>query len=145
MKEDNVLASIERWHQRARPERKPNHLGIQIGCHAEEFVEMLQALEPTEAVLKAIDTVDLLAGLWKSGTHYPVIKDRRELLDSLADQIVTAVGVGHCAEMNVPEACDAVDWSNWSKFDAQGNPLFDANGKILKGPRYGAPDLTGMF
>jgi hypothetical protein len=77
--------------------------------------------------------------------HFPVIADRRELLDSLADQIVTAVGVGHCANMNVPEAVLRVNKSNWSKYDQDGQPIFKPNGKIDKGPNYVEPDLSGLF
>jgi hypothetical protein len=67
------------------------------------------------------------------------------LLDSAADQIVTSVGVGHCAHTNIVKAVDVVNGSNWSKFDKDGQPIFDQNGKILKGPDYKAPDLEGLY
>ena len=142
----NTLAEITTWHQRARPNpTNSNNLGVQAGCHAEEFVEMLRAFEQTIAVSDAVRSVEHLAELWKSGAHYPVIADREELLDSLADQIVTAVGVGHCANMDVTEACLRVNESNWSKFDALGYPIFNEHGKIKKGPHYVQPDLFGLF
>jgi predicted HAD superfamily Cof-like phosphohydrolase len=37
---------------------------------------------------------------------------------------------------------DIVNTSNWSKFSPEGEPYFDQNGKILKGPNYKAPDLS---
>lgn len=75
----------------------------------------------------------------------PAIKDRKEFLDSLADQIVTGVGTGHCAGMQTVEACERVNESNWSKYDAGGRPIFDANGKITKGPSYKKPGLGGLY
>lgn len=139
------LDLINMWHQRARPNPTATNLGVQMGCHLEEVVEMLEALEPTLTIASTIEHITYLADLWKSGKHYPMIADRKELLDSLADQIVTAVGVGHCANMNVPEACLRVNQSNWSKYDSDGQPIFKATGKIDKGPNYQQPDLEGLF
>jgi len=38
-----------------------------------------------------------------------------------------------------------VNHSNWSKFDTDGKPLYDKNGKVLKGPNYAPPDLGGLY
>jgi hypothetical protein len=43
--------------------------------------------------------------------------------------------------MDIDKGLDIVSTSNWSKFDEQGQPIFDANGKIKKGPRYVPPHL----
>ena len=136
---------INMWHQRARPEPTYENICIQLGCHAEEFVEMLESLEPTQDVIRAMEAVEHLAEMWKRGMQKPVIVDRKELLDSLADQVVTAVGVGHCAKMDIVEACRRVNASNWSKYDAEGKPIFKPGGKIDKGPHYQKPDLTGLY
>lgn len=106
---------------------------------------MLESLHQTEAIQEARRAVGYLADLWKAGDHFVHIKDREGFLDSLADQIVTAVGVGHCANMDVTEACLRVNESNWSKFDALGYPIFNEHGKIAKGPHYVQPDLFGLF
>jgi hypothetical protein len=136
---------INLWHQRARPSPTAENLDVQLGCHAEEFVEMLEALNGSPRIRAAIDAVRDLADAWKGGTECAFINDRKELLDSLADQIVTATGVGHCANMNVPEACRRVNISNWSKYNKDGQPLFKASGKIDKGPDYKEPDLRGLY
>lgn len=70
-----------------------------------------------------------------------VIKDSVELLDSLADQIVTATGVGTFLGMNVPGALAEVNRSNYSKFE-DGEPVFNENKKVMKGKDYTPPDLT---
>ena len=63
------------------------------------------------------------------------------LLDSLADQVVTAIGVAHCAGMDFPGALAEVNRSNWSKFE-NGAPVFLTGGKIGKGEFYTPPNLT---
>ena len=70
-----------------------------------------------------------------------VVKDRVGLLDSLADQIVTATGVGTFLGMNVPGALAEVNRSNYSKFE-DGEPVFNENMKVMKGKDYTPPDLT---
>ena len=141
---------IKMWHERARPDPLNGHMNIQTGCHFEEIQEMLEAVHGAddyselmlERLTTALSTVAL--GL-KHGHIRMVVKDRKEFLDSLADQIVTAVGVGHCANMNIVEACRRVNSSNWSKYDHDGKPIFNEHGKIIKGPDYKAPDLEGLY
>ena len=82
----------------------------------------------------------------KAGDKTVSTVDRVSLLDSLADQIVTAVGVGVCAKMDMDAAVtEEVNESNWSKFNYKGYPEFDENGKVKKGEHYRKPDLKGMF
>ena len=76
-----------------------------------------------------------------SGAIYVNQEDREELLDSLADQIVTATGVGVFLGMNVPGALDEVNRSNYSKFE-NGEPVFNENRKVMKGKDYTPPDLS---
>lgn len=142
---EGMIEAIKSWHEAARPEPTQENLRVQIGCHIEEFAEMLEALrgEDKPASLMIEDIVEYLhdlADMLKSGKLGIEISDRVALLDSLADQIVTAVGVGHCARMRICEAVAEVNRSNWSKF-VDGKPIFDSNGKIAKGPNYTKPDI----
>lgn len=142
--------SIEMWHKRARPNPTDKDFSVQLGCHFEEIVEMLDALSSASFVGAddlhvATEALSRLSINLKHGTYIADIHDRKELLDSLADQIVTATGVGHCAGMRTSDACVAVNSSNWSKFDVNGYPIFDGNGKVKKGPNYHKPDLEGMY
>jgi predicted HAD superfamily Cof-like phosphohydrolase len=140
-----MIDQITEWHRRARPNPTHVNLGVQIGVHFEECGEMLEALAMNDArISNALAAVKSLAYALKSGEIRPLIADRNELLDSLADQIVTAAGVGHCAGMDVTEACARVNASNWSKF-VDGQPVFTPTGKIDKGPDYVKPDLTGLY
>jgi len=72
---------------------------------------------------------------------FPEDANRLALLDALADQIVTATGVGTFLGMNVPGALAEVNRSNYSKFE-DGEPVFNENKKVMKGKDYTPPDLT---
>ena len=141
-----MIDNITLWHKRARPEPTEKDFDVQLGCHIEEFVEMLDSLTiRAEGFDKAIDALEDVANGLKAGTLTVSSVDRGELLDSLADQIVTAVGVGHCAKMDMNAAVQEVNDSNWSKFNYKGFPEFDENGKIKKGEHYRKPNLKGMY
>lgn len=137
--------SIELWHRRARPEPTPENLNVQLGCHIEEFIEMLDAVKFNGTWANLRYELVLLADRLKANMESAEIVDRKEFLDSLADQIVTSVGVGHCAGMKTSDAVDAVSRSNWSKFNDEGFPIFNEHGKIAKGPNYKRPYLEGLY
>lgn len=138
---------IELWHRRARPNPTDENFNVQLGCHFEEIVEMLSVINTThnDTLVRARAALGWLAEGLKNSHITAVVTDRKEFLDSLADQIVTSVGVGHCAGMKTAEAVSAVNRSNYSKFDKNGYPIFNENGKIAKGPDYAPPDLEGLY
>ena len=145
-----MIEAIELWHKRARPEPTDRDLNTQLGCHFEEFVEMLDTLvfdngaEMLGEHTLARTALHNLSQSLKKGLITATITDRKEFLDSLADQVVTAVGTGHCAGMRTAEACERVNASNWTK-TVDGEFIRDANGKIAKPATYVAPDLTGLY
>jgi len=91
-------------------------------------------------------TIKALSDGLKAGEMHATINpgEREAFLDALADQIVTAVGVGHCAGMQTAEAVARVNTSNWSK-TVDGEFLRDAQGKITKPAAYVKPDLKGLY
>ncbi len=140
------LCNVELWHTRARPEVDERAFNVQLGCHIEEIVEMFQSLDLHWQWNNVIEELEVLSKRLKEGDSIAAIKDRKAFLDSLADQIVTSVGVGVCARMKVADAVAEVNRSNWSKFDQEtGLPLFSSFGKILKGPNYSKPNLEGLY
>lgn len=137
----NELKRTKEWFEQAIPEPTIEQACIQIGCHFEEVDEMQQCLGNSYRIHDA-------ANYFKMAPKYEVellgnFSDgiKEELLDSLVDQIVTAVGVGHMLGMDVLGALAEVNRSNFSKFEG-GKPVFDENGKIKKGKNYSKPDLT---
>lgn len=144
-----MIDEITLWHERARPEPTPRDFDVQLGCHIEEFSEMITALElnwnDNEELGYAMDILDEFADKLKSGAKSMSAVNRKELLDALADQIVTAVGVGVCAKMDMKAAVQEVNASNWSKFNYKGYPEFNEHGKVKKGANYRQPNLEGMY
>jgi predicted HAD superfamily Cof-like phosphohydrolase len=144
-----VINSIFNWFKKAVPE--PNHKNIhtQIGVHFEEVAEMLLALsgddDQTEVLLhNAYLANHLLANHLKSNGDVLDLdmsnQAKIDLLDALCDQVVTATGVGYMLNMKFPAALEEVNASNYSKF-VNGEPIFNENKKIMKGPNYFKPSL----
>ena len=150
---DDIISSVHEWFTKAVPEPTDKNKSVQLGVHFEEIGEMLTALlkldiqdTQAEAILaSALSAMNALAKMFKNNEvridwwMHPVI--RKELLDSLLDQIVTSIGVSYMNGMDGPNGLDEVNRANWSKFDADGNPIFDENGKVKKGPDYDPPEL----
>lgn len=92
---------------------------------------------------KAIGALTVLSDTMKrDACAFAVAQEQRlAVLDSLADQIVTATGIGVFLGMNVPGALDEVNRSNYSKFE-NGEPVFNENKKVMKGKDYTPPDLS---
>jgi predicted HAD superfamily Cof-like phosphohydrolase len=147
-----MIDDITIWHKRARENPTEKDFNVQFGCHIEEFREMMYAIswsttdpELWDDFTYLFDTLERFADEVKHNNIKIEIHDRKEFLDALADQIVTAVGVGVCAGMDMPKAVAEVNSSNWSKFNYRGYPEFDENGKIKKGEQYRKPNLEGMY
>lgn len=141
-----MIDNIVRWFDKADSNPTRAKLNCQVGVHLEEVSEFLQSLHGTDtrshnALLDVHDAISALADALKSGIASVVVSDRTACIDAIADQIVTATGVGTYAGLNVELGLSRVVASNWSKFDRSGNPIFKANGKIAKGPDYVPPDL----
>lgn len=133
------IFNIVQWFEKAVPSPSPKNQAVQIGCHFEEVNEMLRALGMRDVFLENAPAAFKQAKTLGSIAQRPI--DKTELLDSLCDQIVTAIGVGHMMGFDILGALAEVNRSNWSKFE-NGNPIFDENGKIKKGADYFPPDLT---
>lgn len=143
----------ELWFKRAilKPVEKQQ---IQVAVHFEEFSEMLEQMAPVEeadtltaALLSnALKAVKELSQAMKDKQASLKVTNRKLYVDALADQIVTATGSGFVYGCNVPLALTRVNTSNFSKFDENGMPIFDANGKIAKNPAtYKEADFTGCY
>jgi len=132
-----TIKSIANWFTEAVPTPTDKNKAVQLGCHLEEVAEMLTAV----GMATRSHIVDHWGYELKTyGVHHYDV-DRKELLDALADQIVTAVGVAHMFGLDIQGALAEVNRSNYSKF-VDGKPVFDANGKIAKPATYSKPDLT---
>jgi predicted HAD superfamily Cof-like phosphohydrolase len=133
-----MITEITKWISKAVPAPTPKNMSVQVGCHFEEVAEMMSALGMQH---HEVTFMEEIATAFKENRYGLLNVNRQELLDSLADQIVTGTGVGYMYKLDVNGACGEVNKSNWSKF-VDGEPVFDENGKVKKGPNYFKPDLT---
>ena len=129
-----MLNEIVEWFNEAVPEPTDRNRQVQVGVHFEEVTEMMTAF-------RVAGLTNVLADNLKGGRLRLPEPNRIELLDSLCDQIVTAVGVAHMYGMDIEGALTEVNRSNYSKF-VDGHAMFNAQGKIAKPPTYTPPDLT---
>lgn len=108
----------------AKPEFSERDVSTQIGVHIEEFDEMLNSL----GVYQYGEIRSRLNGLaddYKRGYSNIRHIDKKELLDSLCDQIVTAIGVAKGHGMDIIGAFNEVENSNLSKFYYIGDKELD--------------------
>ena len=145
-----MIESIALWFKRVKPTPSYEDFLTQAGCHCEEMAEWLDELDVTDMNHKLLlgQTADLLekvGELLKEKEMQVRVRDRENFLKETCDLVVTSVGVGHCADMAISSAVEEVSRSNWSKFDENGNPVYDKNGKVKKGRRSSPPDLEGMY
>lgn len=144
-----VVSEIKNWFELAIPNPTKDNQRVQVGVHFEECSEMLETMQVEYSEVDRISLkpeiahnyLNSLADTLKKNKNIDlIIKDRKELLDSLCDQIVTAIGCAHNFGFDIVGALNEVNSSNFSKFE-NGVPVFNENGKISKGVAYTPPNL----
>ena len=68
-------------------------------------------------------------------------KNIQEVADALTDILYVTYGAGHAFGINLDKCFDEVQNSNMSKLDDNGKPIYNENGKVMKGPNYFKPNL----
>ena len=71
-------------------------------------------------------------------------RDLKEVADALTDILYVTYGAGHAFGIDLDKCFDEVQRSNMSKLGEDGKPIYNENGKVMKGPNYFQPDL-GKF
>tara|TARA_B100001057_G_C22737065_1_gene906233 strand:+ start:157 stop:528 length:372 start_codon:yes stop_codon:yes gene_type:complete len=69
-------------------------------------------------------------------------KDLQETIDALTDILYVTYGAGHAFGVNLDKCFEEVQNSNMSKLGDDGKPIFNENGKVMKGPNYFKPNLN---
>ena len=69
-------------------------------------------------------------------------KDIKEVADALTDILYVTYGAGHAFGIDLDKCFDEVQNSNMSKLGADGKPIYNESGKVMKGPNYFKPDLS---
>jgi len=68
-------------------------------------------------------------------------KDIKEVADALTDILYVTYGAGHAFGIDLDKCFEEVQNSNMSKLGLDGKPIYNENGKVMKGPNYFKPDL----
>ena len=68
--------------------------------------------------------------------------DLKETIDALTDILYVTYGAGHAFGVNLDNCFDEVQRSNMSKLDDKGKPIYNNDGKVMKGPNYFKPELS---
>lgn len=144
-----MIKDIKNWFEVAIPNPNKGNQRVQLGVFLEEVSEALVSLSEGSkesdryrmAFELAKSSVTSLADkLKKNSDINVVVKDKKELLDALCDVIVTCCGVSHMYGFDIVGALANVNESNFSKF-VDGKPIFNSEGKIIKGIHYKKPEL----
>ena len=69
-------------------------------------------------------------------------KDLVEVADALTDILYVTYGAGHAFGINLDKCFDEVQGSNMSKLGNDGKPIYNEEGKVMKGPNYFKPNLS---
>ena len=72
-------------------------------------------------------------------------KDFLEVADALTDILYVTYGAGHAFGIDLDKCFQEVQSSNMSKLDENGKPIYNEDGKVMKGPRYFKPDLKKIL
>ena len=120
--------------------------------HVAKFHDVFQIgneLEPVAVVGEG--TYNLRYNLMKeeNDEYLDACKDNDlvEIADALGDQLYILCGtiLKHGLQHKIEEVFDEIQKSNMSKLDAQGNPIFREDGKILKGENYFKPNIQKIL
>jgi len=67
--------------------------------------------------------------------------DLLEVADALTDILYVTYGAGHAFGIDLDKCFEEVQRSNMSKLDENGKPIYNNEGKVMKGSKYFKPNL----
>ena len=68
-------------------------------------------------------------------------KDIIEIADALTDILYVTYGAGHAFGIDLDKCFNEVQESNMSKLGENNTPIYNNDGKVMKGPNYFKPNL----
>ena len=68
-------------------------------------------------------------------------KNLKEIADALTDILYVTYGAGYAYGINLDKCFKEVQRANMSKLGKDGKPIYNENGKVMKGPNYTPPNL----
>ena len=77
--------------------------------------------------------INLIEEELKELKHAIENKDLKETIDALTDILYVTYGAGHAFGVNLDKCFEEVQKSNMSKLGEDGKPIYNENGKVMKG------------
>lgn len=147
------IAQIKLWFETVYPDPDNRNTHTHLGLHFGEISRMLDVLKDAgkdfgsrEQLTLAVDVSRYTERRFKAGAEGITLAlsdlDRVALLDAICAQIVSAIGLAHMMGMDISGALQEVSESNTSRFDEEGQPIFNEQHSVIKGPYYRAPELA---
>ena len=68
-------------------------------------------------------------------------KNLEEIADALTDLLYVTYGAGHAFGIDLDKCFAEVQRSNMSKLGVDGKPIYNEDGKVMKGPNFSKPNL----
>jgi predicted HAD superfamily Cof-like phosphohydrolase len=68
-------------------------------------------------------------------------KNLKEIADALTDILYVTYGAGYAYGIDLDKCFKEVQRANMSKLGADGKPIYNEKGKVMKGPNYSEPNL----
>ncbi len=111
-----------------------------------KFMEVFGQEVKTKAEFPSEKIADLRYSLIKEELDEfgQALKDRdlKEVADALTDILYVTYGAGHAFGIDLDKCFEEVQRSNMSKLGEDGKPIYNDQGKVMKGPNYFKPDLS---
>lgn len=118
---------------------------LRLALLLEEFHELAEATcqQPCAQQQAFLDTLAEARVQLEALSGFQV--DLVAVADALTDINYVTYGAGHSFGIDLDATCAEVHRSNMSKLGADGQPVKDARGKVLKGPDYQPPQLAQVL
>ena len=111
-----------------------------------KFMEVFGQEVKTKAEFPSDKVVQLRYNLIKEelDEFEQALKDKNlvEVADSLTDILYVTYGAGVAFGIDLDKCFDEVQKSNMSKLGHDGKPIYNDQGKVMKGPKYFKPNLN---
>lgn len=111
--------------------------------------KVFQTDQPTTEV--ADDLIDLRFNLMKEENEEYLEAAKKgdlvEVADALGDMLYILCGtiITHGMQHKIEEVYNEIQRSNMSKLDANGNPIYREDGKVMKSDQYFKPDIKSIL
>ena len=111
-----------------------------------KFMEVFGQEVKTKAEFPSDKVIQLRYNLIKEelDEFSQALKDKNlvEAADALTDILYVTYGAGVAFGIDLDKCFDEVQKSNMSKLGDDGKPIYNDQGKVMKGPKYFKPDLN---